>query len=40
MTITVAGPDNNAKRLDERNKGVIPKNCSPFTKCISNINNT
>ena len=29
-----------AKRLDERNKGVIFKNCAPFTKCISRINNT
>ena len=29
-----------AKQLDERNKGVIFKNCAPFTKCISRINNT
>ena len=29
-----------AKRLDERNKDVIFKNCAPFTKCISRINNT
>ena len=28
-----------AKRLDERNKGVIFKNCAPFAKCISRINN-
>ena len=28
------------KRLDEINKGVIFKNCAPFTKCISRINNT
>ena len=25
---------------DERNKQVIFKNCAPFTKCISTINNT
>ena len=29
-----------AKRLDERNKDVIFKNCAPFTKYISRINNT
>ena len=29
-----------AKRLDERNEGVIFKNCAPFTDCISEINNT
>ena len=28
------------QKLDERNKGVIFKNCAPFTKCISRINNT
>ena len=39
-TITGAGDDNAAKRLDERNKGVIFKNWAPFTKCISRINNT
>ena len=26
--------------LDERNKGVICKNCAPFTNCISEISNT
>ena len=40
ITITAAGNDDAEKRLDERNKGVIFKNCSPFTKCISRINNT
>ena len=40
ITITVAGDDDAAKRLDEGNKGVIFKNCAPFTKCISRINNT
>ena len=39
-TITGAGDDDTVKRLDERNKGVIFKNCAPFTKCISRINNT
>ena len=40
ITITSAGDDDAAKRLDERNKGVIFKNWAPFTKCISRINNT
>ena len=40
ITITGAGDDDAAKRLDERNKGVIFKNCAPFTKCISKINDT
>ena len=40
IAITGAGNDDAAKRLDERNKGVIFKNCAPFTKCISRINNT
>ena len=40
ITITGAGNDDAAKRLDERNKGVIFKNCAPFTKCISRINGT
>ena len=40
ITITGARNDDNAKRLDERNKGVIFKKCAPFTKCISRINNT
>ena len=40
ITITGAGNDDAEKQLDERNKGVIFKNCAPFTKCISIINNT
>ena len=40
ITITGAGADDAAKRLDERNKSVIFKNCAPFTNCISEINNT
>ena len=31
ITITGAGNDDAAKQLDERNKGVIFKNCAPFT---------
>ena len=36
-TITVAGARNNdgARQADERIKGVIFKNCVPFTDCIS-----
>ena len=40
ITITGAGNDDAAKRLDEKNKGLIFKNCAPFTKCISRIINT
>ena len=39
ITITFAGDDDATKRLDERNKAVTFKNCAPFTKCISRINN-
>ena len=40
ITITGAGEDGAVRRADERDKGVIFKNCVPFTKCISRINNT
>ena len=40
ITITGTGPDNAAKRLDERNKGVVFKNCALFTDCKGEINNT
>ena len=40
ITTTGEGDDDATKRLDERNKSVIFKNCAPFTKCISRINNT
>ena len=40
ITITGAGADDASKRLGERNKGVISKNCVPFTDCISEISNT
>ena len=39
-TIDREGNDDAAKLLDQRNKGVIFKNCVPFTEFISNINNT
>ena len=40
--ITITGARNNAatRGADERNKGVLFKNCAPFVKCISRINNT
>ena len=41
-TITITGEADNAgeRQADERDKGVTFKNCAPFTKCISRINNT
>ena len=39
ITIDAAGVDDATKRLDERNKGVMYKNCAPFTDSISKINN-
>ena len=39
ITVTGAGDDDAAKPLNERNKGVIFKDCAPFTKCISRIKN-
>ena len=40
-TITITGEGNNAGEIqaDERDQGVTFKNCAPFTKCISRINN-
>ena len=40
ITIARAGADVAARQADERNKGVIFKNCAPFINCISEINNT
>ena len=40
IAITGAGADAAAKRIDKRRKGVIIKNCAPFTDCISEISNT
>ena len=39
--ITITGEGDNAGEIqaDERDKGVTFKNCAPFTKCISRINN-
>ena len=39
ITITGEGDDDAVKQLDEINKGVMFKNCTPFTQFISNINN-
>ena len=39
ITITGAGNDDATKRADEMDKGATFKNCAPFTKCISRINN-
>ena len=38
--ITGAAADAAARRADERDKGMAFKNCSPFTNCISEIDNT
>ena len=40
--IAIAGARNDAaaRQADERNKGVVFKNCAPFINCISEINNT
>ena len=39
IAITGAEDDAAARRADERNKEVTFKNCAPFTKCISRMNN-
>ena len=39
-TVTGAGDDTAARRVDERHKVAIFKNCAPFIKCISKINDT
>ena len=40
ITITGAGANAGERQQDQRDKGVTFKNCAPFTKCISRINNT
>ena len=42
LSIIITGEGDNAvaERADERDKGAKFKNCAPFTKCISRINNT
>ena len=39
ITISGAGNDAAARKADERDKGVIFKNCAPFINCIREINN-
>ena len=40
IAIAGTGDDAAARQADERNKGVVFKNCAPFMNCISEINNT
>ena len=40
ITINGRGADAAARQADERDKGVLFKNCAPFINCISEINNT
>ena len=40
ITIIGVGDNDNARRLEERNKKETYKNCVPFTDCISIRNNT
>ena len=40
ITINGAGADTAARQENETNKGVMFKNCAPFTNCISEIDNT
>ena len=40
ITITGAGDNAAARKVDERDKSVAFKNCAPFTTGISEINNT
>ena len=39
ITINGRGADDAARLADERDKGVLFKNCTPFINCISEINN-
>ena len=39
ITITGVGDNADSRQADERNKSVVFKNCVPFTKCMSRINN-
>ena len=39
ITIAGAADDAAARQADERDKGVVFKNCAPFINCISEINN-
>ena len=39
ITIAGAGNDATARQADERDEGVVFKNCAPFINCTSEINN-
>ena len=40
ITVTGAGTDAAARQADEKDNGVILKNCAPFTKCLNRTNGT
>ena len=40
ITVPGEGPDHAAKQADERDKGVVFKNCSPLINCKTEINNS
>ena len=40
ITITGGGDDATGRQADEKDKGVIFKNCAPFINCKTEINNT
>ena len=40
LSIARAGNDDASRQADERDKGVVFKNCAPFINCISEINTT
>ena len=40
ITINARGAYDEARQANERDKGVLFKNCAPFINCISEINNT
>ena len=40
MTIIGAGEDATGRQAEERDTGVIFKNCTPFINCKSKMNNT
>ena len=40
ITTTGRGADAAARQADERDKGIVLKNCAPFTNYIREINNT
>ena len=40
ITNTKAVEDGAVRRVDETDKGAAFRNCAPFTKCVSRINNT